>query len=84
MKVDNNQVATINLQELHDILANGDLSVEFEDHGEVARVLPSKFVLEDDDVPASMAPIMIKLNALREELQLLDGEFHDEFDGAYC
>lgn len=78
MKVDNNQVAIINLQDLHDIVAGGDLATLYEDGMAI-----NKFVLEDDSNPVAVE-IVNELNAIREKLSDLDCRFHDEFEDQYC
>jgi len=83
-RIDDHQIATITLQELHDILANGDLSLE---HPEYGRILPSKFVLEDNvepDEQQAVDMVMGQLNNLRDQLSLLDSAFHDIYDGSFC
>jgi hypothetical protein len=86
MKLDDNQVATISLQELHDILGNGDLGITDPATGQL--MLPAGFELEviamDPQTEGNMNKIMNRLNAVRDELAKLDSAFHDEFDGAYC
>lgn len=86
MKIDNQQNATINLQELHDMLAGGVLSVSDDTNG--GELLPNSFILEDATIePADKSKLdalMVEVNSMRDRIQTLDAAFHDIFDERYC
>lgn len=84
MAICQNDVATISLQELHDILASQDFSVPCEDDPSVSRTVVS-FKLQDEGENNTKAQeIVSKMNKILEQMQELDTEFHEEFNCQYC
>jgi hypothetical protein len=79
---EDNQVVTLSLQDLHDILASGEICGTYKD-GTTMR--PSAFALNDEGAANPVAVNLTnRLNDLLVEISNLDCEFHDEFDGTYC
>jgi len=76
-----NEVAVIDLQDLHDIFASGIIAVTVED-GDFAR--PSEFKLVDDQAGTEDHVAVERLNQILRMIQDLDGEFHDRHNSAYC
>lgn len=74
------EIATIDLQDMHDVFASGIIAVKLEDG--FAR--PQEFVLVDDKATEEDHKLCVKLNAVLRTIQDLGSEFHDQYDGAYC
>lgn len=81
MKIDANQIATITVEELHDMLASFDFTVPEE--GGHCRPSEIKVEGENADNP-TIQSIVAHLNICLEHLRMLDSDFHNEFDGSYC